>query len=201
MIPFIERSLPMDGPNRKHTVVLTAEARERLESITRNGSSPAKKILHARVLLMSDQQHPAGRYHDEQIAAALSIHINTVARIRTRFILQGEGPALDRKARPMPPVSPKLDGRAEAILMALCCSEAPQGQVRWTLHLLQQEMVGRHIVTSICRETLRKTLKKTCCSLGVSSGSASPNATRPGSSPRWSRCSTFTPSRPTTRNP
>ncbi len=58
------------------------EARERLESITRNGSAPAKKIQHARVLLMSDQDHPAGRYHDQQIAALLGIHVNTVAGIR-----------------------------------------------------------------------------------------------------------------------
>ena len=190
----------MDGSNRKHAVVLTAEARERLESITRNGSAPAKKILHARVLLMSDQQHPAGRYHDEQIAAALGIHINTVARIRTHFVLQGEAPALDRKMRPTSPVPPKLDGRAEATLVAICCSAPPQGQVRWTLHLLQQEMIGRNIVMSICRETIRKTLKKTRCSLGVRSDSAFPDATRPGSSPRWSRCSTCTLSRPTTRS-
>ena len=190
----------MDGSNHKHIVVLTPETRERLESIARNGSAPAKKIAHARVLLMSDQQHPAGRYHDDQIAGALGLHINTVARIRTRFVLHGEGPALDRKPRATPPISPKLDGRAEAMLVAICCSPAPQGQVRWTLHLLQQEMVGRKIVTRISRETLRKTLKKTRCSLGANSDSASQNATRPGSSPRWSRCSISTPSRPTTRS-
>ena len=190
----------MDGSNRKHVVVLTPETRARLESIARNGSAPAKKIAHARVLLMSDQKHPAGRYHDDQIAAALGIHIHTVARIRTRFVLHGEGPALDRKPRATPPVPPKLDGRAEAMLVALCCSPAPQGQVRWTLSLLQQEMVGRKIVTRICRETIRKTLKKICCSLGGNNDSASRNATRPGSSPKWSRCSISTPSRPTTRN-
>lgn len=190
----------MDGSNRKHIVVLTPETRERLESVARNGSAPAKKITHARVLLMSDQQHSAGRYHDDQIAAALGLHVNTVARIRIRFVLHGEGPALDRKPRATPPVPPKLDGRAEAILVALCCSAAPQGQVRWTLHLLQQELVGRKIVTSISRETIRKTLKKTRCSLGGSSDSASRNVTRPDSSPKWSRCSISTPSRPTTRS-
>jgi hypothetical protein len=190
----------MDGSNRKHIVVLPPETREHLESVARNGSAPAKKIMHARVLLMSDQQHPAGRYHDDQIAAALGIHINTVARIRTRFVLHGEGPTLDRKPRATPPVPPKLDGRAEAMLVAVCCSPPPQGQVRWTLHLLQQEMVGRKIVTSLCRETIRQTLKKTHYNLGASSDSASRNATRPASSHRWSRCSIFTPSRPTTRS-
>jgi len=185
----------MDGSNRKYVVVLTPESRQRLESITHNGCAPAKKILHARVLLMSASNHPAGRYHDTQIATILGIHVNTVARIRTHFVLHGEAPALDRKERATPPVPPKLDGRAEAILVAICCSPAPEGQRRWTLRLLQKEMVGRQIVTGICRETIRQTLKKTCCSLGVSNDSAFPNAMRPGSSRRWSRCWTPTPGR------
>jgi hypothetical protein len=190
----------MNGSNRKRTVELTEESRVRLEAIPRNGTAPAKKILYARVLLMSDQQHPAGRYPDDQIAAVLGIHVHTVARIRTRFVLQGKGPALERKLRPAPPNPPKLDGRAEATLVALCCSAAPQGQARWTLRLLPEEMVGRKIVTSISQETIRQALKKTCYSLGVRSDSASRNATRPGSSPRWSRCSMSTPNRRTTRS-
>jgi hypothetical protein len=185
----------MDGSNHKYAVVLTPETRQRLESITHNGCAPAKKILHARVLLMSDSNHPAGRYHDTQIATILGIHVNTVARIRSRFVLHGEGPALDRRERATPPIPPKLDGRAEAMLVAICCSAAPEGLHRWTLSLLQKEMVARQIVTGICRETIRRTLKKMCCSLGVSNGSASPNVMRPGSSRRWNRCSTPTPGR------
>ena len=177
---------------KKYSVVLTSEARERLEVITRNGSSSAKRILHARVLLLSDAHHPAGRYHDAEIARILGIHPNTVAHIRTRFVRAGEAPALDRKVRATPPTAPKLDGRAEAALVAICCSPAPQGQVRWTLKLLTQEMVARRIVTSICRETIRKTLKKTFYNPGGNSGSASRRKTRPGSSPRWNRCSTPT---------
>lgn len=187
----------MDGP-RKYVVRLTAEARERLKSIAHNGSSPAKKITHARVLLMSDQDHESGRYHDDQIAAALGIHLNTVAHIRKQFVLQGEQPALDRKVRQTPPVQPKVDGHIEAKLVALCCSEPPAGQARWTLSLLKQEAVSRQIVTSICRETLRKTLKKTNCSPGVSSDSASPSATRRALSRRWNRCSTSMRGRKTT---
>ena len=180
----------MDGfKPKKYCVVLTADARERLETITRNGSASAKKILHARVLLMSDAHHPAGRYHDAEIAKVLGIHCNTVAQVRTRFVQQGEAAALDRKVRATPPTAPKLDGQAEAALVAICCSAAPQGQVRWTLKLLAQEMVSRRIVTSICRETLRKTLKKTFSSPGGNSGFASRRKTRPGSSPRWNRCS------------
>jgi hypothetical protein len=184
----------MNSPNHKYTVVLTAETRQRLESITHNGTAPAKKIVHAQVLLLSDANHPAGRYHDQQI------HVNTVARLRTRFVLQGEGPALERKPRPTPPIPLKLDGHAEALLVAICCSPPPEGQARWTLRLLQQEMVGRQIVTHICRETLRKTLKKTSCSLGARNDSASRNAMRPGSSRKWSRCSTPTPCRRTKKS-
>lgn len=184
----------MDGSN-KYLVQLTAEVRERLESIARNGSAPAKKIMHARVLLMSDQHHERGRYPDHQIAAALGVHINTVARIRKLFVLQGEVPAIDRKQRMTPPVPPRLDGHGEAQLIALCCSPAPEGHARWTMSLLQKECVGRKIVTSICRETIRKTLKKMCFNLGASSVSASPSAIRPVSSHRWNRCSTSTSSR------
>ena len=185
----------MNTSHRKHVVVLTAEARERLESITRKGRAPAKKILHARVVLMSDANHPAGRYHDKEIATILGIHVNTVARIRTRFVLHGERPALERKKRVMPPTSPKLDGRAEALLVAICCSPPPEGRVRWTLRLLQQEMVGRRIVTRICCETIRQALKKTSCNLGASSDSVSRNGIRPGSSRRWNKCSMPTPGR------
>ena len=185
----------MNRSIRKHTVVLSTETRQRLESVTRNGHAPAKKIQHARVLLMSDANHPAGRYHDQEIAAILGIHVNTVARIRTNFVLHGEGPALERKKRTVPPTPPKLDGPAEAQLVALCCSDPPEGRTRWTLRLLQEEMVGRKMVSHICCETIRKTLKKTSCSLGASSGSASPNVTRPGSWPRWNRCSTSTANR------
>lgn len=184
----------MDGSN-KYIVQLSAEARERLESVTRNGSAPAKKITHARVLLMSDQHHEAGRYHDHEIADALRLHINTVARIRKAFVQLGEQPALERKARLTPPVPPKLDGHAEAALVAICCSPPPPGRVRWTLSLLQQEAVGRKIVTNICRETIRKTLKKTRFGLGASAASVFPNATRRVSSHRWNKCSTSTPSR------
>jgi transposase len=171
-----------------------------LESITRNGHAPAKKIMHARVLLMSDQDHPAGRYHDAQISAVLGIHINTVARIRKQFVQRGEEPALNRKVRLTPPTPRKLDGKAEAALIAICCSSAPGGRVAWTLDLLRDELVGRKIVTRISRETIRKTLKKTNFNLGVQSASASLNATRRVSSRRWSRCSTSTRSPKTTKN-
>ncbi len=187
-----------NATNAKYVVDLTPEARGRLESLARNGSSPAKKILHARVLRMSDRRHESGRYPDRQIAKALGVHANTVARVRKLFARSGEGPALDRKPRATPPTPPRLDGRAEATLVAICCSPPPEGRARWTLSLLAAEMAGRKVVTSVCRETVRKALKKVSCGPGSSGGSASPSATPPASSRRWNRCWTSTPCREAT---
>jgi hypothetical protein len=144
----------MDGA-RKRAVRLTAEQRERLEGITRNGNSSAKRIMHARVLLMSDQDHPQGRYKDAQIGKHLGVCEKTVARIRSTFVRCGEAVALDRKVRESPPVPPKLDGAAEATLVAICCSPPPAGRARWTLSLLAEELVSRKVVTRICKETVR----------------------------------------------
>ena len=186
----------MDGA-RKLIVRLTAEQRERLESMVRNGSSKAKRITHARILLMADEDHPLGRYKDAKIAAALGIHLNTVARARRKFVREGEQAAVERKVRATPPTPPKLDCKAEATLVAVCCSAAPQGHARWTLSLLAGELVARGVVTSIAKETVRTTLKKMSCSLGGSSVTASPSGMRPGSWRRWKRYSTSTPSRRT----
>ena len=82
------------------------------------------------------QRIPTGGYGDDQIASILGIHRNTVARVRTCFVLQGEGPAVNRKVRATPPRTPKLDGRAEATLVAICCSPPPEGRTRWTVQLL-----------------------------------------------------------------
>jgi hypothetical protein len=184
---------------RKHHVQLTDDQRRRLADLARNGAAPAKKILHARVLLLADRGHPDGRRPDAYIAEALGLHVNTVKRIRWRFARQGEGPALDRKPRLTPPVPPKVDGRVEAHLVALCCSPAPEGRARWTLSLLAGELARRGLVTSVCAETVRRALKKTSCSPGASSARASRSGTPPGSSPRWRTSSTCTrPSTPRT---
>ena len=87
------------GRGRRDKVHLTVEQREKLEQISRNGYSPAKKILHARILLMCDEGEQGTRkWTDEEIAQALQVHRNTVGRIRQRFLLKGENlPWSDRK--------------------------------------------------------------------------------------------------------
>lgn len=156
----------MDG-TRKAIVRLTDEQREGLDDIVRNGHSAAKRITHARILLLSDADHPLGRYTDEQIARQLGVHEKTVARTRKHFVRGGQSLALERKQRQTPPIQPKLDGAGEATLVALCCSPAPAGRVHWTMQLLADELVKRKLVVSISRETVRTTLKKTSSSPGV----------------------------------
>jgi transposase len=154
----------MDG-KRKLSVRLTAEEREQLENLTRNGSSSAKRIMRARVLLMADKDHPQGRYKDVEIAGALGVHVNTVARTRRKFCRQGRKAAVERKVRATPPVPAKVDGVLEAQLVAICCTPAPQGRRCWTMRLLADELVKRKLVVSIGRETVRKTLKKRASTL------------------------------------
>jgi transposase len=178
-------------PN-KYLVWLSPKQRERLDAITRNGHASAKKIRHAQVLLWSDGHREGGRLSSREIAERLGMHDNSVDRIRKRFVLEGEEPALNRKQRETPAIEPKIDGRVEAHLIAICCGPAPEGHARWTLSLLAGELTKRGLVTSVCAETVRKTLKKMNCNLGASSAGVCPSETAPASSRRWKRSSIST---------
>lgn|SRR5574341_1219124 len=189
------------GQIRKFKVVLTSEQRQRLEALTRNGQAAAKKILHARILLMADEDHPEGRWHDEQIAHSLGVHRNTVGERRKRFVLHGEAPALQRKPRLQPAVAPKVDGEMEAQLVALCCASPPAGRVRWSLSLLASELTRRGVVTSICRETIRRALKKMFSNRGGRNATAFRNGMPRALWPRWKRSSTSTRQATARRSP
>jgi hypothetical protein len=167
-------------PNQ-YPVTLTADQRERLERLTRTGAAPVGKVRHARALLLSGGGRPGGRLTRDRIADALGMHVNTVDRLRKRFVLEGEEPALNRKPRESPPVAPRIDGRAEAHLVAICCSAAPAGRRRWTLALLAAELKRRGLVTSVSVGTVRQALKKTRRSRGGSSAGASRSGSRPAS--------------------
>ncbi|EGJ30467.1 hypothetical protein LYNGBM3L_06200 [Moorena producens 3L] len=152
------------GRGKRDKVILSREQRKRLEVISNNGYAPAKKILHAQILLMSDEGGEAKRkWTDNEIALALNLHRNTVGRVRKKFLEKGVVPAKERKLRRKPPVEPIVDGETEAQIIALCCSEPPQGRGNWSLRLLTTELKRRTIVTEISRETVRRTLKKTNC--------------------------------------
>jgi hypothetical protein len=143
-------------------VRLSPEQRERLLALTRNGAATAKAIAHARVLLLADENHPDGQRTDPYIATATGLHRRTLVRIRQRFVQSGDEAAVARKARETPPTPPKLSSADEAHLVALACSDPPDGRARWTLRLLAEHLSTLGVVTSVCAETVRKVLKKTC---------------------------------------
>ena len=98
---------------------------------------------------------------DEQAAEAFSVHPSSVRFVRERFVLEGLESALNRKKQVRPSRERKLDGASEARLLAVACSEPPEGRVRWTLRLLAGRLVELNVVEEICHETVRQALKKT----------------------------------------
>jgi hypothetical protein len=182
----------------KCRVRLAAEQRREFEAIVRRQSAAATKVRRARILLLADEDHPDGQRPDRYIAEAVGLSLRQVTRVRQQFVRHGAERTLSRKRRETPPIPPKLDGRGEARLIVLCCSDPPAGRDRWTLRLLADELGRLGVVRSIGREAVRRALKKTRSGPGGPSGSASPGETGRGSSPRWKRSSTST-ARPTTR--
>jgi len=139
----------------KYPIVLTDDQRDDLRGLIGRGKAPARKLTHARVLLKADQGLP-----DTAIAAALDIHPTTVWRVRRRFAEEGFASALAHK-HPTRLKPPRLDGRAEAHLIALACSTPPAGRARWTLRLLADKLVELNLVPGVAPETVRRALKKT----------------------------------------
>jgi transposase len=97
---------------------------------------------------------------DAEIADALDTTTNTVARVRQRFAQAGLQAALGEQPRPGAP--PLLDGKQEALIIALACSPAPEGEARWSLRRLTERVVALEVTEAISRETVRRLLKKTC---------------------------------------
>lgn len=149
--------------NKKYFVRLTKEERKRLETLVRRGRAHARELLYARILLKADAYGP-DRWTDQRIAQALEVSTTTVARERRRFCEDGLEVALMPK-KPGKPRRRVLDGRAEAHLIALSCSDPPEGRERWSLRLLADRMVELGHADALSYETVRRTLKKTPSSL------------------------------------
>ena len=155
--------------NKKYIVRLPREERESLEELVNKGKSAAYRIKHANILLAVDGDGPG--WSDQQTAWAYHCHLNTVKNVRQRFVEQGLDAALHRKRQEWPSRQRILDGEKEARLIALACSEAPEGRTRWTLQLLADKLVELNIVESVSDQTVRRTLKKTNCNrIGVNAG-------------------------------
>ena len=145
--------------NKRYVVRLTPPERKQLEGIVSKGKANARKIVHAQILLKVDSDGP--RWTDEQAAEAFSVHLSSVRFVRERFVLEGLESALNRKKQVRPSRERKLDGASEARLLAVACSEPPEGRARWTLRLLAGRLVELNVVEEICHETVRQALKKT----------------------------------------
>ena len=150
---------------KKYRVHLVEGEQEELKALVSKGRAPAYKQTHARILLLSDENQAEGPMKDQEIARALGVGISTVERVRRRCVDEGLEAALGRKEQ-LRRRQKKLDGSGEAHLIALACSEPPEGRANWTLQLLAGQLVEREIVESISAETVRNTLKKTSSSLG-----------------------------------
>ena len=150
---------------KKYCVGLTGKEQEELKALVSKGRAAAYKQTHARILLLSDENQTEGAMRDEEIARALKVGTATVERVRRRCVEEGVEAALGRREQ-LRRRERKLDGSGQAHLMALACSQPPEGRVSWTLQMLADGLVEREIVDSISAETVRRTLKKTNSSLG-----------------------------------
>ena len=152
-------------PELKYRVRLSSEEQRELKGLVSRGRAAAYKQTHARILLLSDESQECGAMNDEEIARALRVGNATVERVRRRCVEEGVEAALGRRQQ-VNRRQKKLDGRGEAHLMALACSQPPEGRAGWTLQLLADRLVQWEIVDSISTEAVRQTLKKTNSSLG-----------------------------------
>jgi transposase len=144
---------------KRYRVTLTGEEREALGGMISRGKADARKLAHARVLLQADASEGGLDWTDTRIAEAVRVSVSTIGRVRQRFVEEGLEAAL--QPRPSPRVyARKLDGAQEAKLLAVACSQPPQGKQRWTLRLLAERMVELEVVPELSHETVRQTLKK-----------------------------------------
>lgn len=148
---------------KKYVVSLTEAERQYLEQFTRTGKHAAYQINHARILLKADCHQPQGSWRDSDIKEALDVSIRTIERVRQRFVEEGMELAL--KARPGAGRKQKLTGEVEAHLIALRCTEVPNGRGRWTVRLLADQMVQLGYVEEISHECVRQVLKKRTAAL------------------------------------
>jgi hypothetical protein len=149
----------------KYRVTLTAEERIGLEQLVSTGKAAARKLIHARILLLADTS-PGPIRTDDDIVTALGIGPRTVARVRQRFVTEGFLAALDHKPQPPRPDKIKIKGDVEQQLIRLACGDPPEGRCHWTLNLLAGELVALGLVKSVSTETIREALKKTTLTRG-----------------------------------
>lgn len=145
---------------KRYRVTLTSAEREQLVGMRRRGRVDVRVLAHAGILLKADEGGSRAGWTDARIAEALECGTATVERVRKRFVEDG----LDASLRPRPTTRTyvrKLDGKGEARLIRLACSDPPEGRSRWSLRLLADRLVALGVVEDISHEAVRRTMKKT----------------------------------------
>ena len=167
----------------KYRVTLDSEERTDLERLISAGKGAARRLCHARILLLADTAAEACL--DEAIVAALATSVRTVERVRQCFVTEGLAAALNPKPQPARPGKIKIKGAVEQKLIQLACSDPPRGRCHWTLQLLADELVVLGLADTLSVETVRQALKKTIFGPGLSRvGASRPTRTR-SSSGAW----------------
>ena len=145
---------------------LSEEEQVFLKSIVKSGVHPAKEITRARVLLLLDRTGKTDHVRYNRTAEYVGISVQAVYNMRDEYLANQDIQAyLTRKKRETPPVPAKVDGKVEAAIVALACSEAPEGHSRWTLRLLAERAVELKIIDSISHVRVQQILKKRNISL------------------------------------
>ena len=145
---------------KKYPVILSQTERDDLKRLIATGTAPARKLTHARILLKADESTEGASWVDEKVADAVEVSQPTVARVRRQYFEEGLEAALNRRP-PKREYHRKLDGKQEARLLALACSQPPEGHARWSLRMLADRLVELEIVEDVSYQTVRRTLKKT----------------------------------------
>jgi transposase len=151
---------------KKYLINLSQEERDTLTTTITSGHGPARMFTRARILLKADQGDHGPNWSDEKISDALDVTVQTIERIRKQFVEEGFDAVLSRRQYRQKVSRKKIDANVEAHLIALSCSEPPQGYVRWTLRLLADKIVELGYVESISHEAIRQNLKKMNLSRG-----------------------------------
>lgn len=151
-------------PSVKYIIDLTESDRKTLTNLITKGSAPAKAILRANILLASDR-NSSKHMTVAEIAETFHTTPTTVQTVKTTYAEKGLDQTITRKKRKTPPVPTKVTGDVEAHIIALCCSNPPEGYSRWTVRLLSEKCIELGYVKSISHMTISRALKKTNLSL------------------------------------
>lgn len=151
---------------KRYRVTLTREERDDLTGLSSKGKMAVRTVLYARALLLLDQgEHAPNTWTVASVAEALGTTSRSLEKLKRRFVEEGLAEAIERKKRETPPREIRFDGKFEAQLLALACSEPPEGKSRWTIRLLAEKVVALQITESVSAMTVCNTLKKMNLSL------------------------------------